>query len=105
MAEMAHAAGVLFHTDAVQAGITIPRLTSRAHPIDMLSMSGHKLHAPKGIGVLYLRPGESGSGPCCGGGIRNRGRRAGTENAPAIVELIGKAAEFGHGSHAGARTR
>jgi cysteine desulfurase len=91
MAEMAHAAGVLFHTDAVQAVGKIP-LDLQHTQIDMLSMSGHKLHAPKGIGVLYLRRGVRFR-PLLRGGHQERGRRAGTENAPAIVAL-GKAAEL-----------
>jgi cysteine desulfurase len=90
MAEMAHAAGVMFHTDAVQAVSKIP-MDLKSSRIDMLSLSGHKLHAPKGIGVLYLRRGVRYR-PLLRGGHQERGRRAGTENAPAIVAL-GKAAE------------
>ena len=90
MAEMAHAAGVMFHTDAVQAVGKIP-MDLKSSKIDMLSLSGHKLHAPKGIGVLYLRRGVRYR-PLLRGGHQERGRRAGTENAPAIVAL-GKAAE------------
>jgi len=90
MAEMAHAAGVMFHTDAVQAVGKIP-MDLKSSRIDMLSLSGHKLHAPKGIGVLYLRRGVRYR-PLLRGGHQERGRRAGTENAPAIVAL-GKAAE------------
>jgi cysteine desulfurase len=90
MAEMAHAAGVMFHTDAVQAVGKIP-MDLKSSKIDMLSLSGHKLHAPKGIGVLYLRRGVRYR-PLLRGGHQERGRRAGTENAPAIVGL-GKAAE------------
>ena len=89
MAEMAHAAGVMFHTDAVQAVGKIP-MDLKSSGIDMLSLSGHKLHAPKGIGVLYLRRGVRYR-PLLRGGHQERGRRAGTENAPAIVAL-GKAA-------------
>ncbi|MGB7934946.1 MAG: aminotransferase class V-fold PLP-dependent enzyme, partial [Gammaproteobacteria bacterium] len=88
--EMAHAAGVMFHTDAVQAVGKIP-MELKSSRIDMLSLSGHKLHAPKGIGVLYLRRGVRYR-PLLRGGHQERGRRAGTENAPAIVAL-GKAAE------------
>ncbi len=90
MAEMANAAGVMFHTDAVQAVGKIP-LNLKSTKIDMLSLSGHKLHAPKGIGVLYLRRGTRFR-PLLRGGHQERGRRAGTENSAAIVAL-GKAAE------------
>lgn len=90
MAEMAHAAGVMFHTDAVQVVGKIP-LDLKNTKIDMLSLSGHKLHAPKGIGVLYLRRGTRFR-PLLRGGHQERGRRAGTENSAAIVAL-GKAAE------------
>jgi len=85
MAEMARAAGVLFHTDAVQAvGKMAIDLASTS--IDMLSLSGHKLHAPKGVGALYLRSGTPFR-PLIRGGGQERGRRAGTENAAAIVGL------------------
>ena len=85
MAEMASAAGVLFHTDAVQAVGKIP-MDLKSTKIDMLSLSGHKLHAPKGIGVLYLKRGTRYR-PLLRGGHQERGRRAGTENAAAIVGL------------------
>ncbi len=91
MAEMAHAAGIMFHTDAVQAVGKIP-LDLKNTKIDMLSLSGHKLHAPKGIGVLYLRRGTRFR-PLLRGGHQERGRRAGTENSAAIVAL-GKACEL-----------
>jgi cysteine desulfurase len=91
MAEMAHAAGVMFHTDAVQAVGKIP-MELKSSKIDMLSLSGHKLHAPKGIGVLYLRRGVRFR-PLLRGGHQERGRRAGTENTASIVAL-GKAAEL-----------
>ena len=88
---MARAAGVLFHTDAVQAvGKVAIDLKNTA--IDMLSLSGHKLHAPKGIGVLYLRR-NTRFRPLLRGGHQERGRRAGTENSAAIVGL-GKACEM-----------
>lgn len=90
MAEMAHAAGVLFHTDAVQAVGKVP-IDLKNLKIDMLSLSGHKLHAPKGIGVLYLKRGVRFR-PLLRGGHQERGRRAGTENAASIVAL-GKACE------------
>lgn len=91
MAEYAHAMGIQFHTDAVQAVGKIPIDLKRTQ-IDMLSLSGHKLHALKGIGVLYLRRGTRFR-PLMRGGQQERGRRPGTENAPAIVGL-GKAAEL-----------
>ncbi len=91
MAEMAHAKGVMFHTDAVQAVGKIP-LALKNTKIDMLSLSGHKLHAPKGVGVLYLRRGTRFR-PLLRGGHQERGRRAGTENSASIVGL-GKAAEL-----------
>ncbi len=91
MAEMANAKGVMFHTDAVQAVGKIP-IDLKNSKIDMLSLSGHKLHAPKGIGVLYLRRGVRFR-PLLRGGHQERGRRAGTENAASIVAL-GKATEL-----------
>lgn len=91
MAEMAHAKGILFHTDAVQAVGKIP-IDLKNSKIDLLSLSGHKLHAPKGIGVLYLRRGTRYR-PLLRGGHQERGRRAGTENAASIVAL-GKACEL-----------
>jgi cysteine desulfurase len=90
MAEMAHAAGAMFHTDAVQAVGKVP-INLKRTKIDMLSLSGHKLHAPKGIGVLYLRRGLRFR-PLLRGGHQERGRRAGTENSASIVGL-GVAAE------------
>ncbi|WP_287603107.1 cysteine desulfurase NifS [Thiothrix sp.] len=91
MAALANAAGIMFHTDAVQAVGKIP-MSLKDTTIDMLSVSGHKLHAPKGIGVLYLRRGTRFR-PLLRGGHQERGRRAGTENAASIVAL-GKAAEM-----------
>ncbi len=91
MAEMANAAGVMFHTDAVQAVGKIP-MNLKDTKIDMLSLSGHKLHAPKGIGVLYLKRGTRYR-PLLRGGHQERGRRAGTENTASIVGL-GKACEL-----------
>ena len=91
MAEMAREKGVLFHTDAVQAvGKTPFRLSEMA--VDMLSLSGHKLHAPKGIGVLYIRKGVRFR-PFLRGGHQERGRRAGTENVPYIIGM-GEAARL-----------
>jgi cysteine desulfurase len=91
IAEMAHEHGALFHTDAVQAVGKVP-LNLKKTAIDMLSLSGHKLHAPKGVGVLYLRRGTRFR-PMLRGGHQERGRRAGTENSASIVGL-GKAAEL-----------
>ena len=91
MAELANAAGVMFHTDAVQAVGKLPMMLQDTK-IDMLSLSGHKLHAPKGIGVLYLRRGTRYR-PLLRGGHQERGRRAGTENTASIVGL-GKACEL-----------
>ena len=85
MAEMANAAGVMFHTDAVQVVGKLP-MDLKSSKIDMLSISGHKLHAPKGIGVLYLRRGARFR-PLLRGGHQERGRRAGTENSASIVAL------------------
>jgi len=85
MAVMAREANVLFHTDAVQAVGKVP-IDLKNSKIDMLSLSGHKLHAPKGIGVLYLKRGTRFR-PLLRGGHQERGRRAGTENAASIVGL------------------
>ena len=91
LAELAHEAGALFHTDAVQAVGKIP-VNLRESEIDLLSLSGHKLHGPKGIGALYVRRGVRMKA-LLRGGHQERGRRAGTENIPGIVGL-GKAAEL-----------
>ena len=77
--------GVLFHTDAVQAVGHVP-INVREQGIDMLSLSGHKLHAQKGIGALYVRKGVPLPNLLYGG-AQERGRRPGTENVPAIVGL------------------
>ena len=90
-AEYAHSRGILFHTDAVQAVGKIPINLGKT-TIDMLSISGHKLHAPKGIGILYVRRGTKFS-PFLIGGHQERGRRGGTENTPSIIGL-GKACEL-----------
>ncbi len=91
LARIAKARGVLFHTDAVQAAGRIP-LDMRRTPIDMLSLSAHKLHGPKGIGVLYVRKGVTLT-PLLPGGGQEAGRRSGTENVVGIVGL-GRAAEI-----------
>ncbi|MBA4397092.1 MAG: cysteine desulfurase NifS [Syntrophus sp. (in: bacteria)] len=90
-AELARERGILFHTDAVQAVGKIP-ISMQISTIDMLALSGHKLHAPKGIGVLYVRRGTKFS-PFLIGGHQEKGRRGGTENTPAIIAL-GKACEL-----------
>jgi cysteine desulfurase len=83
--EMVHEFGGIFHTDAVQAVGKIPMKIDEL-PVDMLSLSGHKLHAPKGVGALYIRRGTKVK-PLVLGGHQERGRRAGTENVPYIVGL------------------
>jgi cysteine desulfurase len=83
--------GIPLHTDAVQTVGKIP-LNLEKSTIDLLSLSGHKLHAPKGIGVLYIRKGTKFS-PFLIGGHQEKGRRGGTENVPYIVAL-GKACEL-----------
>ncbi len=83
--------GILFHTDAVQAAGHIPLDVKRMN-IDLLSLSAHKFHGPRGIGVLYVREGCHPDA-LIHGGAQERGRRAGTENTAAIVGL-GKAAEL-----------
>jgi len=83
--------GILFHTDAVQAVGKIPIKVGETG-VDMLSLSGHKFHSPKGIGALYIRKGTKFS-PFMIGGHQERGRRGGTENTASIIGL-GKAAEL-----------
>ncbi|WP_026839869.1 cysteine desulfurase NifS [Citrifermentans bremense] len=92
-AKMVKAKGALFHTDAVQAVGKIP-LNMAESAIDLLSLSGHKLHAPKGVGVLYVRRGTPFR-PLLVGGHQERGRRAGTENTASIIAM-GKACELAH---------
>lgn len=85
LAELAHARGVTFHTDAVQAfGKVI--IDATAIPFDLLTMSGHKIGAPKGIGAMYIRRGTP-LAPLFHGGSQDRGRRPGTENVAAAVGL------------------
>lgn len=91
IAEIAHQHGALFHTDAVQAVGKVP-INLACSNIDMLSLSGHKLHAPKGVGALYVKKGVRFR-PYVIGGHQERGRRAGTENVASIVAL-GKACEL-----------
>lgn len=91
IAEICHAAGAVLHTDAVQiagkASVDVKKI-----PVDMLSMSGHKFHAPKGVGFLYVRKGVRIK-PFILGGHQENARRAGTENVPYIVGLA-KACEL-----------
>jgi len=90
-AQMARDRGIIFHTDAVQAAGKIP-IDMKNSTIDMLSLSGHKIHAPKGTGVLYVRKGTRFS-PFLIGGHQEKGRRGGTENTASIVGL-GKACDL-----------
>ncbi|MDJ0713121.1 MAG: cysteine desulfurase NifS [Prochloraceae cyanobacterium] len=83
--------GAIFHVDAVQAVGKIP-LNMKNSTVDLLALSGHKIHGPKGIGALYVRRGTKFR-PFLVGGHQERGRRGGTENVPGIVAL-GKAAEL-----------
>jgi cysteine desulfurase len=83
--------GILFHTDAVQAVGKVP-IDMKTSAIDMLALSGHKLHAPKGIGALYVRKGTKFS-PFLMGGHQEHGRRGGTENVASIIGL-GRACEL-----------
>ncbi|MBQ9408635.1 MAG: cysteine desulfurase [Clostridia bacterium] len=91
LGKIAHDCGALFHTDAVQA-VSAFNWNLKNQPIDMLSLSGHKLHAPKGVGALFLRDSLPVS-PLIYGGAQERGRRGGTENLSGIVGL-GKAFEL-----------
>jgi cysteine desulfurase len=91
IAQAVHDQGIVFHTDAVQAVGKIP-IDVRQVPVDMLSLSGHKLHGPKGVGALYIRKGTKFS-PFLIGGHQERGRRGGTENVASIIGL-GKACEL-----------
>jgi len=91
IAEILKERRILFHTDAVQAVGKIP-IDIKKLPVDLLSLSGHKLHAPKGVGVLYVRKGTRFY-PYIIGGHQERGRRAGTENVASIIGL-GKACEL-----------
>jgi cysteine desulfurase len=95
LAAIAHAAGALFHTDAVQAAGKVPVDLSPHGPlkdVDLLTISGHKMYAPKGIGILFVRRNVR-LNPMMHGGSHERQRRAGTENVAGIVGL-GKAAEI-----------
>ena len=85
LAAMARNKGILFHTDAVQTVGKIP-FDLRKSAVDLLSLSGHKLHAPKGVGALYVRKGTKFS-PFLIGGHQEKGRRGGTENDPSLIGL------------------
>jgi cysteine desulfurase len=91
IAEIVKSRGILLHTDAVQAVGKIA-IDVKTLPVDFLVLSGHKLHAPKGVGALYVRKGTAFR-PFLIGGHQEKGRRGGTENVPAIVAL-GKACEL-----------
>ena len=91
IAEILKERRILFHTDAVQAVGKIA-IDTKKLPVDMLALSGHKLHAPKGVGALYVRKGTRFY-PYIIGGHQERGRRAGTENMASIIGL-GKACEL-----------
>ena len=91
LCHIAHERGALFHTDAVQAVGKI-KVDVKDLDVDLLSLSGHKLHGPKGVGTLYVKKGVKLE-PLIHGGEQEAGLRAGTENVPAIVGL-GKAAEL-----------
>jgi cysteine desulfurase len=91
IAEMVTSRGIVFHTDGVQIVGKMPLSLARSR-INLLSLSGHKLHAPKGVGVLYVRKGTR-IAPFLLGGHQEGGRRAGTENVPGIIGL-GKACEL-----------
>ena len=91
IAEICREYGAILHTDAVQVAGKIP-VDVRKVPVDMLSMSGHKFHAPKGVGIFYVRRGTKVK-PFMLGGHQEQARRAGTENVPYIVGLA-KACEL-----------
>lgn len=91
LTKIAHKHGALMHTDAVQAAGKI-KLDVQKLNVDMLGISGHKIHAPKGVGALYLKRGTPFR-PFLAGGHQERGRRAGTENVASIAAL-GKACEM-----------
>jgi len=91
LCQLAHEQGILFHTDAVQAAGKI-KIDVEELGVDLLTLSGHKFHGPKGVGVLYLKKGILLE-PLIHGGKQEKGIRAGTENIPGIVGM-GKAAEL-----------
>jgi len=91
IAAKVHSRGIVFHTDAVQAVGKVP-INLADYQVDLMSLSGHKLHAPKGIGTLFVRRGTKFA-PFLLGGHQEHGRRGGTENVASIIGL-GKAAEL-----------
>ena len=91
ISRMLHERGIPFHTDAVQAAGKVP-VDVREIKADMLSLSGHKIHAPKGVGILYVRKGTRFS-PYMIGGHQESGKRGGTENTASIIGM-GKACEL-----------
>jgi cysteine desulfurase len=91
IADIVKSRGIILHTDAVQGAAKI-LIDTRTLPVDLLSISGHKIHAPKGVGALYVRKG-TGFSPYLIGGGQEKGRRAGTENVASIIGL-GKACEL-----------
>ena len=95
MAKIAHEAGALFHSDGVQMAGKLP-MDVGATGVDLYAISGHKFHAPKGVGALYVRKGVV-LAPQQFGGRHELGRRAGTENVPALAAM-GQAAEIASGS-------
>ena len=95
IAEIAKERGVLVHTDAVQVLGKVP-FDLKSLPVDFLAVSGHKVHAPKGVGALFVRKGTQFR-PFMMGGHQERGRRAGTENTTGIIGL-GKACEIAQGN-------
>lgn len=103
IAELGKAAGAIIHTDAVQAAGKLP-INVQDVPVDLLTIAGHKMHAPKGIGVLYVRRGTRIK-PLVLGGHQERGRRGGTENVPYIIGMA-KACELATTAHTdGSETR
>ena len=93
IAEIAKENGIIFHCDAVQSVGKIP-IDLKKIPVDLLTLSGHKIYGPKGIGALFIRKGKTLT-PLIHGGHQERTRRAGTENMPGIVGLA-KACEIAH---------
>ncbi len=97
IAKIAHNYGILFHTDAVQA-LGVINLDVQDMEIDLLSLSSHKIHGPKGVGALYVKNGVKIDPILFGGDSQERGKRAGTENVPGIAGF-GKAVELAVKNH------